>query len=265
MPIDETIISRVIIESYMNDLVESLQADVIIGGAGPSGLIAGYYLSKAGFKTLIFESALKVGGGMPGGGMMFNKIVVQDDSLPIINELGIRYKEYRKNYYVADSIEATACLTEKVLKAGAKIFNLMTIEDLIIKNHEVRGVVVNWTSVNMAKLHIDPISFSSKVVVDATGHQCEITKIVEKKSGVKLNTPSGKIEGEKPMWADMGEKFTVEFTGEVFPNLFICGMAVNAVFGGPRMGPIFGGILLSGKKVSEMIIEKLKRSSFVDI
>lgn len=264
MSIDETIISRAIIESYMNDLVESLQADVIIGGAGPSGLCAGYYLSKAGFKTLIFESALKVGGGMPGGGIMFNKIVIQDDSLPIINEFGIRYKEYRKNYYVADSIEATACLTDRVLKAGAKIFNLITIEDVIIKNNEVRGVVVNWTSVNMAKLHIDPISFCSKIVVDATGHQCEITKIVEK-SGAKLKTPSGKIEGEKTMWAEMGEKFTVEFTGEVFPNLFICGMAVNAVFGGPRMGPIFGGMLLSGKKVSEMIIEKLKNNPFVDI
>lgn len=257
--LDETIISRAIIESYLNDLVEFLQADVIIGGAGPSGLCAGYYLAKAGLKTLIFESALKVGGGMPGGGIMFNKIVVQDDSLPILNEFGVRYKKYMENYYLADSIETTACLTDKVLKAGAKIFNLMTIEDVIIKNNEVRGVVVNWTSVNLAKLHIDPVSFGSKVVVDATGHQCEITKIVEKKSGAKLNTPSGKIEGEKPMWAEMGEKFTVEFTGEVFPNLFVCGMAVNAVFGGPRMGPIFGGMLLSGKKVSEMIIRKLKK------
>ncbi len=257
--IDETIISRAIIECYLNDILDFLDVDVIIGGAGPSGLCAGYYLAKSGFKTLIFESALKVGGGMPGGGIMFNKIVVQKDAISLLNEFGVRYKEYKKNYYVADSIETTACLTDKVLKAGGKIFNLLTIEDVVISNDGgVGGVVVNWTSVNMAKLHIDPIAFKSKVVIDATGHQCEIVRIVEKKSGLKINTPTGKVEGEKSMQAELAEKFTVEYTGEVFPNLFVCGMAVNAVFGGPRMGPIFGGMLLSGKKTSEMVIKKLK-------
>jgi len=46
-------------------------------------------------------------------------------------------------------------------------------------------------------------------------------------------------------------------TREVFPNLYVTGMAANAVFGGPRMGPIFGGMLLSGKKVAEIVIKKL--------
>ena len=40
------------------------------------------------------------------------------------------------------------------------------------------------------------------------------------------------------------------------PNLFVTGMCCNAVMGSPRMGPIFGGMLLSGKRVSELIIEK---------
>jgi thiamine thiazole synthase len=34
-------------------------------------------------------------------------------------------------------------------------------------------------------------------------------------------------------------------------------MASNAAFGGPRMGPIFGGMLLSGKKVAKTIHERL--------
>jgi ribulose 1,5-bisphosphate synthetase/thiazole synthase len=29
------------------------------------------------------------------------------------------------------------------------------------------------------------------------------------------------------------------------------------VFGGPRMGPIFGGMLLSGRKVAELIMKKI--------
>jgi len=31
-------------------------------------------------------------------------------------------------------------------------------------------------------------------------------------------------------------------------------MAANAAFGGPKMGHVFGGMLLSGKKVAELIV-----------
>jgi len=35
-------------------------------------------------------------------------------------------------------------------------------------------------------------------------------------------------------------------------------MSANATFGSYRMGPIFGGMLLSGKKVAELIAKKIK-------
>jgi len=255
--LDEAVISKAIIESYLKDLLNYIESDVIIGGAGPSGLCAGYYLAKKGIKTVLFESALKLGGGMPGGGIMFNKIVVQKQGLEILGELGIRYKEYERGYYVADSLEATACLTDRALKQGLKIFNLIKIEDVVIKEDEICGVVVNWTSVDIAKLHIDPITFKSNAVIDATGHPCEIARIVEKKSGGRILTASGKIEGEKSMWAEVAENTTIKNTREIYPGLYVCGMAANAVFGGPRMGPIFGGMLLSGKKVADILIKKL--------
>ncbi len=257
--LEETIISKAIIETYLKDLLDFVESDVIIGGAGPSGICAGYYLAKKGIKTVLFESALKLGGGMPGGGMMFNKIVVQKQGLQILEEFGIRYQEHSKGYYVADSLEATACLTDRALKQGLKIFNLIKIEDVVIKDDRVCGVVVNWTSVDMAKLHIDPLTFKSKAVIDATGHPCEIVRIVERKSGERLLTVTGKIEGEKSMWAEVAENLTLKNTREAYPGLYVCGMAANAVFGGPRMGPIFGGMLLSGKKVSEILIGKLIR------
>lgn len=50
----------------------------------------------------------------------------------------------------------------------------------------------------------------------------------------------------------------VEGTREIYPGLYVCGMASSAVAGTPRMGPIFGGMMLSGKKVADLIIEKLK-------
>jgi thiamine thiazole synthase len=255
--IEETIISKAIIESYLHELLDAVESDVIIAGAGPSGLCAGYYLAKNNVKTILFERALKLGGGMPGGGIMFNKIVVQDEAKTLLEEFGIRYTEYKAGYYVADSLEATACLTDKALKAGLKIFNLISVEDVMVRKGSVNGVVINWTSVEMARLHIDPITCESKIVIDATGHPSEICHIVEKKSGGKLVTPTGKVEGEKSMWADVAEKLTVENTKEAYPNLYVCGMSANAVFGGPRMGPIFGGMLLSGKKVAELVMKRV--------
>ncbi len=254
--IDEIIISKAIINEYFKEFEDSLESDFIIVGGGPSGLTAAYYLAKAGRKVVLLERALKVGGGMPGGGIMFNKIVVQEESREILDEFEINYNEYEKGYYVASSIEATAQLTSKAIKAGAKIFNLLFVEDVMVRDNEVKGVVINWTAVEIARLHIDPITMRAKAVVDATGHDSEVVHIVEKKTGGKLFTPSGKIEGEKSMWADIAESIIEENTREVYKNLYVCGMAANAVFGSPRMGPIFGGMLLSGRKVAELLLKK---------
>ena len=58
------------------------------------------------------------------------------------------------------------------------------------------------------------------------------------------------------MDAAASEAFVVERVAEAHPGLRLTGMAVCATFGGPRMGPIFGGMLPSGKRVAEPILEK---------
>jgi thiamine thiazole synthase len=60
------------------------------------------------------------------------------------------------------------------------------------------------------------------------------------------------------MWADVAETTTLENTREVFPGLYVAGMSANATFGSYRMGPIFGGMLLSGKKAAELIAPRCK-------
>jgi thiamine thiazole synthase len=75
--------------------------------------------------------------------------------------------------------------------------------------------------------------------------------------GVRLNTSTGGIVGEKSMEAAQGELQTVENTREVYPGLYVSGMAANAVYGGYRMGPVFGGMLLSGRKAAEEILARL--------
>jgi len=253
---DEVIISKAITESYLKDLLDSMEVDVAIAGAGPSGMVAGYYLAKSNVKAVIFERKLSVGGGMWGGGMMFNRIVVQSEVKKILDELGISYREYQKGYCVADAVEAVTTLCSQTIKAGVKIFNLLSVEDVMIReNDRITGLVLNWSAVSLANLHIDPLAIKAKLVIDATGHDAEICRIVARKTGAGVE-----VRGEKSMWAEVGEKEIVENTRQVCPGLLVSGMAANAVFGSPRMGAVFGGMLLSGRKAAELAIDLLKKA-----
>ena len=252
---DEVVISRAITESYLKDLLESMEMEVAVVGAGPAGMTAAYYLAKNRVKVAIFERKLSVGGGMWGGGMMFNRIVVQPEGKEILDELGIATEEYQKGYYTADAVEATSTLCSRTVKAGARIFNLLSVEDVMIREDDrITGLVLNWSAVSLANLHVDPLAMRAKLVIDATGHDAEVCRIVARKTGAELE-----IGGEKSMWAEVGEKAIVENTKQVCPGLLVAGMAANAVFSSPRMGPIFGGMLLSGKKAAELAVDLLRK------
>ena len=256
---DEVIISRAIVESYMKDLLEAMELDVAIVGAGPSGLAAAYYLAKEGVRTAIFEKKLSVGGGIWGGGMMFNKIIVQAEGKKILDEFGIATTEYEEGYYVANAVELASTLCSLAIKAGARIFNLLSVEDVMVREDDrITGLVLNWSAVSWSKLHVDPLTARCKVAVDATGHDAEVCRIVVEKIGPKLRTKTGEVMGEKSMWAERGEREILENTREVYPGLVVAGMAASAVFGSPRMGPIFGGMLLSGKKAAQVAVELVK-------
>ena len=258
--LDDIKISEAIIKKFSEKLIDNLESDVAIVGGGPAGITAAYYLAKAGLKVVLFERKLSIGGGMWGGGIMFNEIVVQQEGKEILDEFGIKTSVFENNYFCADSVETVSTICSQASKAGTKIFNLMSVEDIMVDNESITGLVINWTAVEMAKLHVDPISVRSKFIIDATGHAAEIANIIQNKSGFQLNTNTGKILGEKPMCADRGEPMIVENTKEIFPNVFSAGMCCNAVFGGLRMGPIFGGMLMSGKKVADMIIKKINKT-----
>jgi len=255
--IDDVEVTRNIFERYSREFMGFTRADVVIAGAGPAGLTAARILAKAGKKVLMIERKLAPGGGMWGGGMNYPIIVIQPESKHLLDEVGIRTEDAGNSYYTADSVECVAKLLAAAIDAGAKVWNAVTVEDVMVRQGRVCGVVINWTGVSLAKMHVDPLSIGAEFVIDATGHEASVCTVARRKAG-KLATPNGDVMGERSMWAEVGEQTVVENTREVFPGLVVVGMAANAVMGAPRMGPIFGGMLLSGEKAANLILSRLK-------
>ena len=65
MDFNEITISKEIIRAFETKLLDCIESDVLIAGAGPSGLVAGYYLAKAGIKTTIIEKRLSIDRALP--------------------------------------------------------------------------------------------------------------------------------------------------------------------------------------------------------
>jgi len=258
MALDERIITRAILDRWHAKFRDSLEVDVCIVGGGPSGLVAGYYLAGLGHRVSLYERKLSVGGGMWGGGMMLNEIVVQEEARGVLDEFGIASQPFSEGYYCVDSVYCITSLAARACAAGLKVWNLMSVEDVVMREDRVTGLVINWSAVERGGLHVDPLTIASRFTVDTTGHPCELVRVVERKVPGRLDTPTGRLEGEKSLWAEKAERLTLENTREIFPGVYVAGMAANATFGGPRMGPIFGGMLLSGKQVAEEIHQRLR-------
>ncbi|MEM2319724.1 MAG: sulfide-dependent adenosine diphosphate thiazole synthase, partial [Candidatus Bathyarchaeia archaeon] len=214
------------------------------------------HLAKAGLKTVVFERKLSFGGGIGGGGMQFHKVVVQSPADHILKDVGCRLEPVEDGLFIVDAADMMAKLACGAVDAGAKIILGVTVDDLIYRDAPLRvvGVVVQWTSVIMAGIHVDPLAVKAKAVIDCTGHDAEVLAVASR----KIPELGIIIKGEKSMWSSLAEELTVKNTREVCPGLFVAGMAVAAIDQTPRMGPIFGGMLLSGARVAQLVVEKLK-------
>ncbi len=256
---DERDITRAIIKYASQDLIDLTDVDVVIVGAGPSGLTAGYYLSKKGFKTLILERRLSLGGGIGGGGMLFHRIVVAKNAKDILDEIGCKYDIYDENIslLVTSTSELMIKLGFSAINNGAKLLFGISVEDVIYRDNPSRitGVVTQWSAVQLSGLHVDPLMIKARAVIDATGHDAEIISIVAK----KIKELGMSVPGEKSMYASKGEEVLVEKTGKIIDGLYATGMAVAAYYNLPRMGPIFSSMLLSGKRVAEIVSSDLSK------
>ena len=272
-------VTRAIVRTFMSQLDELIESDVIILGSGPSGLIAGAELAGSGHRVLIIERNNYLGGGYWLGGYLMNKVTVRDPGQKIWDAQGVAYTEFSPNLFVADGPWATSAAIHAACQAGVKFLNLTEMVDLVIRDRgAVRGVVMNWSPVHAMPREltcVDPVAIECKILIDATGHQAEaVTKLHERghitvpgyrRLGIttvaQVSANNGFAGHDNPahdsMWVEKSEDLIVANTGKVHDGLYVCGMSVATTFGLPRMGPTFGGMLLSGKRVAELANREL--------
>ena len=253
--VGERDITRAIVSEFADQFNEYVESDCIIVGGGPSGLMAGRNVARAGKKVLIVERNNYLGGGFWIGGYLMNKITIRHPAERVLDEIGIPYKKVSEGLLVADGPHACSKLIAAACDAGVKFANMTMFDDLVLREDaQIAGAVINWTPISALPREItcvDPVAIESSILVDATGHDAQVVKKLEERGFIKT-------KGFGAMWVEKSEDLIIEHTGEVHPGLIVTGMAVSTTYGLPRMGPTFGGMLLSGERAAEIILEKLQ-------
>ncbi len=254
--LSEIHVTKAIVNEFLDDFIKNIiDSDIVVVGSGPCGVTAAKYAAQLGHKTVMVERNLYAGGGMWQGGYLMPKNTVRAPAHRILEECGVELKQVEEGLYVCDSFEMVSKMLASACKAGVKLLNSTNVDDLILKEDHVEGVVVQWYPAKQMPPFMtcmDPIAIRSKVVIDATGHDSVLVKRLSEQRSVPMPKGCGSL------WVDEAEKQTVELTHEIYPGLIVAGMAATSTYGAPRMGPTFGGMLLAGKKAAEIAHEKIK-------
>lgn len=272
-PIRESTVARAMTSRYFADLDKYSESDVVIVGAGSSGLSAAFVLAtnRPDLKIAIIEASVSPGGGSWLGGQLFSAMVMRKPAQLFLDEIEIQYDDEGDYVVVKHAALFMSTLTSKVLQfPNVKLFNATAVEDLITRRDEesgvsrIAGVVTNWTLVTMNHVTqscMDPNTINANIVLSTTGHDGPFGAFCAKR--LESITPSGandsfELGGMRGLDMNRAEDAIVKGTREVAPGLVIAGMELAEVDGSNRMGPTFGAMVLSGVKAAESVLNVIE-------
>ncbi|KAF5369468.1 hypothetical protein D9758_002735 [Tetrapyrgos nigripes] len=265
-PIEESQVSRAMIKRYFETMYDRVVSDVVIVGAGSSGLTCAYQLAsmRPDLKITIIEANVAPGGGAWLGGQLMTPMVVRKPADRFLQEIGVPYEDEGSYVVVKHAALFTSTLLSRVLAMpNVVMMNATAVEDLIIHEdsqgqQRVAGVVTNWTLVSLAhdtQSCMDPNLLMCHCTVSATGHDGPMGAF-----SAKRLVSAGLLKELGNMRAlDMkrSEPAIVNNTREVVPGLIMTGMELSEYYGINRMGPTFGGMIASGIKAAHEALRVL--------
>ena len=100
--VGEKEVTRAIVSEFLKQFSEYAESDVIIIGAGPSGLMAARDLARERHKVLVVERNNYLGGGFWIGGYLLNKVTLRSPADGILDELVVALNVGQKKYGWSD-------------------------------------------------------------------------------------------------------------------------------------------------------------------
>ncbi|KIK52064.1 hypothetical protein GYMLUDRAFT_50135 [Collybiopsis luxurians FD-317 M1] len=258
-PIKEAEVSRAMIKRYFETMYDRAVSDVVIVGAGSSGLTCAYQLasSRPDLKITILEANVAPGGGAWLGGQLMTPMVIRKPAHRFLQEIGVPFEDEGAYVVVKHAALFTSTLLSRVLAMpNVVMMNATAVEDLMIHEdyagkQRVAGVVTNWTLVALnhdTQSCMDPNTITCPVVVSATGHDGPMGAFSAKRMvSAGLLKELGNMRG---LDMNRSEPAIVNNTREVAPGLIMTGMELSEHDGKNRMGPTFGGMIASGIKAA---------------
>jgi hypothetical protein len=136
--------------------------DVLIVGGGVAGVSAGITAARAGFRTLLLESQISLGGLATNGYVTGVAGMVDGNCREWLDRLDAEgYLYNRPHLPTFDPEKAKLMLEQMLLEAGAKILYGTYVIDAAVENNIIKEVICHSKSGRMG--------IAAKIVIDTTG------------------------------------------------------------------------------------------------